>query len=92
MSQITEHDTEEEWEGNNSEDSWVYFAIVREAVSVDNVLEWLGEIIISEVGGWLNARVNQLSDLRTHDIAVLLKLSDDIEHFHFIAHWNPAQA
>ena len=91
MSKIAKHHSKQEWECNDREDCWIHLSVVRESVGVHNVLEWLGKIIILEVSRRLDSRVNKLSDLRTNYITVLLEFGDDVKHFHFVAHWDPAQ-
>ena len=45
MHDITEHDTEEEWEGNNCWNSWVELLVVWSTVGINHVLECPYEIV-----------------------------------------------
>jgi hypothetical protein len=45
MHDISEHDSEEEWEGNACENSRVYLLITWDTISVDNLLEYTRELI-----------------------------------------------
>lgn len=51
MSHIPEHHSEEEGEGNNSEEGWIDLFILWDAVSVNNLLERSGEVCGLEEGG-----------------------------------------
>lgn len=61
MTDVTEHDSEEEWEDGNSEKSWINFLVSRDTVSVDDLLEWCSELVHLEVCWWLLVR-NGLSN------------------------------
>lgn len=50
MSNITEHDTKQEWENWNCIKGWVYLLISWHTVSVDDFLEWCGECIGLNMG------------------------------------------
>lgn len=50
MTNITKHDTEQEWERNTSEDSWVNFLVGWNSVSVDNLLIGPGKLVSLEMG------------------------------------------
>mmetsp|Transcript_5955 Transcript_5955/g.13540 ORF Transcript_5955/g.13540 Transcript_5955/m.13540 type:complete len:498 (-) Transcript_5955:39-1532(-) len=51
VTSITEHDTEEEGEGDNSEHSGVVLLVAGNTVSVDNRLEPSGELVVAEERG-----------------------------------------
>ena len=61
VTNITEHDSEEEREDGNGEECGVDFLISRNAVSADDLLEGCGELVHFEVGGRFLVR-NGLSD------------------------------
>lgn len=52
MHNISEHDSEEKWEGNASEYGWVYLFVARNTISINNLLEDCRELIGLEQG-WL---------------------------------------
>jgi hypothetical protein len=79
MHDIAEHDSEEEGESHASEDCWVDLTIVRNAISVDDLLERPCEFVRLDEG-WSHQLLvfyvlNQV-DLRAVDVS----LSDDVLH------------
>jgi len=54
MSNITKHDTEQEWESNNSKDCWVYFLIHWDTIGVNDLLESISELIRFDISRWGN--------------------------------------
>ena len=52
MSNITKHDTKQEWENWNCIKCWVYFLISWDTISVDNFLEWSCKCICFNMG-WI---------------------------------------
>jgi hypothetical protein len=52
MTHITEHYSEQEWESNYSEYSWVYFLILWDTISVNDLLEYTCELISLYVSRW----------------------------------------
>mmetsp|Transcript_3937 Transcript_3937/g.8463 ORF Transcript_3937/g.8463 Transcript_3937/m.8463 type:complete len:356 (+) Transcript_3937:1110-2177(+) len=53
MAKVAKHDSEQEGEGHDGEDSWVHLTVVGNAVRIHNGLEALGELVGPEVGGRL---------------------------------------
>jgi hypothetical protein len=74
MANITEHDSKQEWECDASKHSWVYLLVVRDTVSVDNVLEGSSEFISLEHGGWLN--IVAIHQLESGNLNVSILLFD----------------
>jgi len=50
VTDVTIHHSEQEWESYASQDSRVRFQVARNTVSIDQVLEYISEIISPEVG------------------------------------------
>ena len=50
MTQITKHDSKQEWEGDLSENGWVHFFVHGNTISVHNFLKWPCELIDFDVG------------------------------------------
>jgi hypothetical protein len=57
MAQVTEHHSEQQWEGNYSKDSWIDFFMHRDTIGVDNFLENNRKIISFNIGWRLNAMI-----------------------------------
>lgn len=49
MSDVTEHNTEQEWKERDSEQTWVDLAVSRNTIRIDDLLEWGCEVIQLEV-------------------------------------------
>lgn len=45
MTHITEHHTEEEWEGNDGDEGWVSFQVCGDTVGIDDALEDKGKFV-----------------------------------------------
>jgi len=58
MAQVTEHDSEEEREGDDGEEAWVDFLVGCNSVRINNALEALGELIGAVERRWLLAGTN----------------------------------
>ena len=56
MSNVTEHDREQERERDHSEESRVDLLIRRDTVAVHNVLEPFGELVCAVESGWCLVR------------------------------------
>jgi len=50
VTDVTIHHSEQEWESYASQNSRVRFQVARNTVSIDQVLEYISEIISPEVG------------------------------------------
>jgi glucose-6-phosphate isomerase len=59
---ITEHDSEQEGECDNREDSWVDFPVAGDTVSIDNSLETAEKFVCSVVSWWLLLSFHAVQD------------------------------
>lgn len=57
MSNITKHDTKQEWESYHCENSWVDFLVHGNTISVNDFLEDIRELVCLDVSRWLNGVV-----------------------------------
>ena len=57
MSYITKHHTEQEWESDGSEHSWVHLLKSRNSICVDNSLKCLVEFVAMDFGRWRNTHL-----------------------------------
>ena len=92
MHDISEHDSEEEWEGNACEYSRVHLLVTWDTISVNNLLEdtrkligleksWLGESLDVI---WALLHVQTRESLHSYD------LSDDLVELEGL--WSPSEA
>ena len=92
MTYITKHDTEQEWEGHNSEHSWVYFLVVRDTISVDNLLEHHCDFVNSKMcGRFYSVILNLLKSWDSVRIILNFKLCHFSNDFFVIILRNPAE-
>ena len=49
MTNVTKHNTKQEWEGNYGENSWVHLLVHWNTISIDDFLECVGEFIRFDV-------------------------------------------
>jgi hypothetical protein len=93
MTNISEHDTEQEWEGHTGEDSWVNFFVSGDAVCVDDYLEDLGEFILSEETGSLHVVVVNNGEGGLLDVLLsLLHLFHSILHVLIVCRGHPRES
>ena len=52
MTNVSEHDSKQEWEGHTCEETWVNFLVIWDTVCVNDLLESICELVSSEQG-WL---------------------------------------
>ena len=57
MAQVSEHHSEQQWEGNYCKDSWIDFFMHRDTIGVDNFFENNRKIISFNIGWRLNAMI-----------------------------------
>ncbi len=93
MSNISKHDTEQEWEGHTGEHCRVHFFVCRDTVSVDNLLEYNSEFILSEKTGWLDIVAALKGESGLLDIfVVLLHLLHCVLHVLVVTSRNPRKS
>ena len=93
VADISEHDAEEEREGDNREHGWIDFLVVRYAVSVDNLLEHPCDIVVSEKCRRLDAMFMYHLHLRSLDVSVLVLHAFNLPHNSLVIELrNPAEA
>jgi len=93
VTNITEHDTEQEREGHYCENSRIDFLIVRDTISVYDLLEDPGDIVSSEKRRWLNTMIMDYLKLRDLNVSVLGFDPFNLSHCCFIVKiGNPAEA
>jgi hypothetical protein len=68
VSDISEHDAKEKWEGGTNQNSWVEFLISGHAISIYNFLESLGELICRDARWRL--RINWTDHLVMSELGV----------------------
>lgn len=82
---ITEHDSEQEGEGNHRESRWVSFLVCRHTISVSDLLEHPGDVIHFEEGGGsdrsrligVRSPERELSSLELHQLFLDVRLLFD---------------
>lgn len=91
MRNITEHDSEHEREGDQSEQSWVGFLIARNSVSVDDLLGGSSEIVGFKVGGGSNTLIKGgFCDLTVMLVLVLsVEVFEDFGDQKNLFFWDP---
>lgn len=70
MEHISKHDSEEEREGHNSEQSWVDFLISRDTIDIDNQLEHSCELVQFEISRGFLFTILMRFDLSSHYLFV----------------------
>ena len=63
MAKVSKHDTEEEREGDNRDDSRVSFFVAWHSVSVHNYLENIRELSRFQIGGWNDCMIVKCNQL-----------------------------
>ena len=63
MTHISEHDSEQEWEGDLREYGWVDFLIHGHSIGVDDLLKGECEVVNLDVGGWLDGVAGELLEV-----------------------------
>lgn len=93
MADITKHDTEEEGEGYDRKDRRVYFFVVRHTICVHDLLEHVGDIILSKECRRFYIVLIDLNESGCLDVVVLaLDLVDTHQHLLVVQSGNPAEA
>jgi len=64
MTNITEHHTEQERKCDNAEICWVDLPIPRNAIGINNLLEWHCELVLLEFSRWIDGVVFYFVELR----------------------------
>ena len=54
MTNVSEHDSKQEWESHRGEEGWICFLVPGHTISVNNLLGNLGEVIGNKVSGWFH--------------------------------------
>ena len=75
MTDISEHHTKEEWEGDNCEITWIYFFVHWYSISVSDLLESTSELVHSDKRWRSQTVVYPLEYLRTLFALSNVKLS-----------------
>lgn len=92
MHDISEHDSEEEWESHNSKVGWIDFSVLWNTIGVNNLLEGRGEFIRSNQS-WFSKAWNLLRSLlvvKPSDSSALNHFSDFLLELEWF--WAPNQA
>jgi hypothetical protein len=93
VSNISEHDTEQEWEGHAGKHCWVHLFVSRDTVSVDNLLEDNCEFILSEERRRLDVVAALKDEGGLLDVfVVLLHLLHCILHVLVVTSSNPRES
>ena len=74
MTNITKHDSEQEREGNDSEETWIDFLVGSNTVTIHDRLEAFGELIRAMEGWRLLGRLQFMQNWRNISSRLLLKV------------------
>ena len=91
MTDVTEHDSEQEWEGDHAKHTWVDFFVGWNAISVSDLLERSTEARGSEVCGWCGIEIITLSYLWDVDSTLCDEVLDQFFQVWTIC-WAPKHA
>jgi len=89
MHNITKHDSEKEWECYTSKDGWIYFLIGWNAISVNNLLRNVSEIIQDEESWSPESNIIITFFNSETNLSITLDSVDII--FKVLNSWNPAE-
>jgi hypothetical protein len=84
MAHITEHHSEEEWEGNKRNNNWIGFFVSWNTIGVNNQLPDSRELIGSEHGWWNDCCVFNFGDL-----ASLRRVCSNLVNIIRLESWSP---
>jgi hypothetical protein len=93
VSNISEHDTEQEWKGHAGKHCWVHLFVSRDSVRVDNLLENNSELILSEERRRLDVVAALKDEGGLLDVSlVLLHLLHCVLHVLVVTPGNPRKS
>ena len=86
MTHITKHNTKHEWKSDTSENSRIDFFVIRETISVNNLLESTCELICLKIGGRSNRVIVESFNVSGWEIRELFP-------YHFlVCHRGPVES
>jgi len=90
MTEVAEHDGEEEGEGDDGEGCGIDLAVLAHTVGVNNNLESLGELVVAVEGGWLHGGADDIDNRRNHRLGLVRGLGERVANLVQVGSGDPA--